>query len=127
MDNWQLWLWLALAGAAGTLSRYLLGGACHQMFGEAFPWGTFIINVLGSFAFGIVWALSAERNVLGPEIRTVVLIGFMGAFTTFSTLMFDSGQMLRDGQLLLCGANLLGQNALGLLGFFGGLRLGQSI
>src|SRR5689334_21872186 len=105
---------LAVAGAVGTLLRYALGGALQRWIGSDFPWGTLTVNALGCFLFGLVWMMAEERLLISGQTRFILLTGFMGAFTTFSTFAFETTGFLRDSQWLLAAANLLGQNALGL-------------
>lgn len=118
---------IALAGSLGTLARYGLGSLVHRLFGAVFPWGTVSVNMLGSFLFGLVWTLAAERMAISAEARIVILTGFMGAFTTFSTFMFETGELIRGGQWLLAGGNLLLQNIVGLAAVFGGIALARLI
>jgi CrcB protein len=122
---WQKLAWIALAGAAGTLSRYALGGLVQKYCGERFPWGTLAINASGCLLFGIVWGLAEERLVISPEARFIILTGFMGAYTTFSTFAFETGAMLRDSEWLLAAGNLLGQNVLGLVCIFLGFAISR--
>jgi len=123
----QKLLWLAVAGAIGTLSRYALAGFVQRLAGGVFPWGTLAVNGLGCFVFGVIWAMAGERLALGPELRTIVLVGFLGAFTTFSALISESGLLAMDSEWLWATANLLGQNVLGIVTFFLGLLLGRTI
>lgn len=116
---------LAAAGALGTLARFALGGAVHRFADAAFPWGTLAVNCAGCLLFGLVWALAEERLVIGGDTRLVLLVGFMGAFTTFSTYAFETGAMLRDAQWGLAVANVVAQNVLGVVAFFLGLALGR--
>jgi fluoride exporter len=118
---------IAIAGAIGTLARYALGGYIQRAFGTGFPWGTVTINLLGCFAFGAVFAAAQERNLISPELRTIILVGFMGAFTTFSTFIAESGQLLADRELLLGFANIALQVIAGLAVFYLGLGLGRVI
>lgn len=115
---WQRLLWITLAGAVGTLSRYGLSGLVQRLCGERFPWGTLAVNGLGCFLFGMVWALAEERLVISGDTRFIVLTGFMGAFTTFSTFTFETGTFLRASEWLLAATNLFGQNVLGLICVF---------
>ena len=124
---WQKLLWLAVAGVLGTLARYGLGGLVQRISGGEFPWGTVVVNLAGSFAFGVVWSLSQERMLISPEVRIIILVGFMGAFTTFSTFMFETSQLLRDGQWLLAMGNLLLQNVIGVVCLFAGLAVGRLV
>lgn len=122
---WQKWMWLAIAGALGTLARYGLGGLAQQLGRGEFPWGTLTVNVAGCLLFGVVWTAAEERGLLSPYARSMVLIGFMGAFTTFSTYMFETQQMLRDGEWLWAALNFTANNLLGWLGLWGGMVLGR--
>jgi CrcB protein len=115
--------WLALAGAMGTLFRYGLGGLVQRICGELLPWGTITVNALGCFLFGFVWTLAEDRLVISGETRFIILTGFMGAFTTFSSYTFETGELLRDSEWLLALSNLLVQNVVGLLLLFLGLSL----
>ena len=91
---------LAVAGAAGTLARYWLSGFVHRVCGASFPWGTLAVNVVGCLLFGFFWTLAEERMLISSQTRIVVLTGFMGAFTTFSTFAFETAQMLSDAEWL---------------------------
>jgi fluoride exporter len=119
--------WIALAGALGTLARYGLSGIVQRNLSAGFPWGTFVVNAAGCFLFGAIWALSAERFLINPEIRVIVLTGFMGAFTTFSTFMFESGQLMRDAEWMLVAANVGGQTVVGLIALFAGLAVARVV
>jgi len=118
---------LALAGAAGTLSRYWLSGAVHAVVGRLFPWGTMVVNTLGCLLFGLFFVLGEERFALRGETRTVVLVGFMGAFTTFSSLVFETDQYLREAQYGLAALNLAGECVLGFAALYVGMVLGRII
>jgi fluoride exporter len=120
-------VWIAIGGAGGALSRYLLDGAVSNIVRGAFPWGTFVINLSGSFALGLLFALATERGVLPREIRGPAMIGFLGAFTTFSTLMLESWRLAEDGAIGLALVNLGGSMALGVAALFVGLTLGRAI
>src|SRR4051794_31595105 len=76
---------IGIAGAAGTLVRYWLDGAISRRMG-GFPWGTFVVNVTGAFLVGLVFTALAERTTVEPWVRSSLTIGFLGAYTTFSTL-----------------------------------------
>lgn len=119
--------WLCVAGALGTLARYGLSGLVQRLHESDFPWGTLVVNGLGCFAFGVVWTLAEERLVIGGETRAIILIGFMGAFTTFSTYAFETSAMLRDAEWVLAAANALAQNVLGVAAFFLGVALGRAL
>lgn len=114
-------IWLAIAGALGTLSRYGLAGVAQRLLGERFPWGTLTVNAAGCFAFGLVWTLAEERLVISGQTRFIVLTGFMGAFTTFSTYAYETDILLRDSQWLMAASNILAHNVIGLAFMFLGL------
>ncbi len=118
---------IALAGALGTLARYGLSDIIQRVAGGNLPWGTIIVNIVGCFLFGMVWTLADERLVIGAETRLIVLGGFMGAFTTFSTFIFDTGGFVREAQWLLAGGNILLQTASGLAFLFIGLSAGRAL
>ena len=80
--------------------------------------GTLTINVLGCLLFGFVWSLADERMLISAQSRIVILTGFMGAFTTFSTFAFESVQLLRDGQFLAAAVNIVGQVLAGVAGLW---------
>ena len=124
---WQRLALLGIAGALGALARYGLAGLVQKRMGIEFPWGTFAVNILGTFLFGMIWTIAEEKALLSPESRTIILTGFVGAFTTYSTFMFESGALLRDGEWLQCSANILGQVAVGLLALFAGLAIGRLV
>ncbi len=115
-------LLLATAGALGTLARYGTGLLVERHATGFFPWPTLTVNMIGCFLFGAFYAFAEERTGWTGETRVIVLTGFMGAFTTYSTFAFDTANFLRESQWLLAAANILTQNILGvallLLGVF---------
>lgn len=115
-------LLFSLAGAAGSLARYGLSSAVNALLGSAFPWGIFITNVLGCFAFGCIWALSGIYHVFNDATRVILLTGFMGAFTTFSTFIFDAQTLLEGGHWAALALNVAGQILLGILALQWGIR-----
>ncbi len=120
-------LWLLLAGALGTGARALMSGVVQKAFGPRFPLGTASVNALGCLFFGLVWAYTEDRLKLSTEVRFIVLTGFMGAFTTFSTFAFESASLLQEARVGAALANVVAQNALGILCVFGGLALGRAL
>ena len=117
---------IAFAGSIGSVCRYAVQ-AFVDARGVSFPAGTFVVNMVGCLLFGVVWVLAQERGVIGPEMRIVLLSGFMGAFTTFSTLIFESGQLARGGAWPLFAANIGGQIVLGLALLGVGMMIGRTI
>ena len=117
---------LAVAGSLGTLARAGLGSLVQRALGPRFPLGTALVNLLGCFLFGLIWILGSERGRISPELRYVLLVGFMGAFTTFSSFVADSAELGAQGRPWAAVLNVVGQNGLGLLCFFLGVRLGRA-
>ncbi len=120
-------LLIALAGAAGTLARYWISGGVNRAAGIGFPWGTVTVNLLGCFLFGLVWIMAEERALIGPAARTVILIGFMGGLTTFSSLAGDTMGLLRDAQYLRAFGNVALQNIAGLALLWLGIVTGRAL
>src|SRR4029079_16152818 len=88
---------IALAGLTGTLLRYWLSGAVAKQYGETFPWGTMAVNLIGCLITGAVFFITEERLLISPTVRTVILIGLLGGFTTFSAYGLQTFTLLRDG------------------------------
>jgi fluoride exporter len=120
------WLLLAVFGAIGTVARAEVSALVQRLAGPLFPWGTVGVNLIGSLLFGVVWASTAGHARAG-DIRFFGLTGFMGAFTTFSTLMFDTEQLAEASRLGAAAGNLLLQNGAGLVCIVLGLALGRAL
>lgn len=118
-------LLIGLGGFAGAIARYLVDGVISERAGGAFPLGTLVINASGSFLLGLLFAMTAERAILPAEIRGPVLIGFIGAYTTFSTFMLESWRMVETGAVGLAVLNIAGSTAVGLLAVLAGLVIGR--
>ena len=106
---------VGLAGMAGTLLRYWLSGLLARRYGETFPWGTMAVNMIGCFAAGVVFQLTEERFLVDPAVRTVILIGLLGGFTTFSSYGLQTFLLLRDGEFGLAALNIATAHVVGLL------------
>jgi fluoride exporter len=119
--------WIAVGGAAGAVSRYLLQGWVDELAGGRFPWGTFVINISGSFALGLLFALAVDRAFLSPEVRVPLMVGFISAYTTFSTLMLESWRLVESGDLVFALANLAGSVVVGMIAVVAGLALGRAL
>ena len=118
---------VAIFGAAGAVSRYWLDGWVSDMTHGQFPWGTFVVNLLGAFALGIVVAVTTERLILSSDWRVALGIGYLGAFTTFSTYTYETVKLAEDGALGLALLNSVGLLALGLLAAVLGLAVGRTV
>ncbi|NIA13840.1 MAG: chromosome condensation protein CrcB [Nitrospiraceae bacterium] len=121
----QKLLLLAAAGGLGTLSRYGLAGLVQRLAGAEFPWGTWVINVLGCFIAGALATLFENRINITPDTRIVIMVGFVGAFTTFSTFMLETGRLFNDAEWLRAFGNLALHNVIGLAALFAGLAVGR--
>ncbi len=121
----QKFVWFAVAGGLGTLARYGLAGFVHRINGESSTWGTAIVNLTGCFVAGMIWMLFENRWTVSTEIRTLVLVGFMGAFTTFSALILETSELLRTAEWMRAGINLAIQNGVGFVALFAGASLGR--
>lgn len=106
----SLYLWLALGGAIGTLARFGVSGLVAQHFGNAFPWGTLVINVTGSFLIGFIATFTDTdgRFTLNSTARYFVMTGVLGGFTTFSSFSLQTLALAREGEWLRAGANSVG-------------------
>ena len=118
---------LASAGAVGALLRYSLVGVVQRLNNSDFPLGTLVVNVVGCFLAGFLWILFEHRWTIAPETRTVVMVGFLGAFTTFSSYILETNEFLRAAEWLWGGSNILLQNGLGLAAFLVGNALGRGL
>jgi fluoride exporter len=120
-------LWVGLGGFLGAIARYLVGGWVAARAGAIFPWGTFVINVSGSFVLGFFLAFAQDRPWVHPHARLMFAVGFIGAYTTFSTYSYESIQLMMDGQFALAAFNIIGSVALGLAAVFAGIALGSAV
>lgn len=116
---------IAVAGLVGTLLRYWLSGYVAKQHGETFPWGTMAVNLIGCLVTGAVFFVTEERLLLSPTVRTVILIGLLGGFTTFSSYGLQTFTLMRDGAYLLALANVVVSNTLGVFMVWLGYVLGR--
>lgn len=94
---WVKIAWVGLGGCFGAIARYLIGGWVQDWTGSGFPYGTLTVNTLGSFFLGFLGTLSIKSGAIPLEYRLLILTGFLGSLTTFSTFSFESFQLLKDG------------------------------
>jgi len=121
------WIWLLLGGITGTAARYFLAGAVYQRLGTNFPYGTLVVNLIGCFLIGFFSAIVDDKFILGPYSRVFLMIGFCGAFTTFSTYMLETGNLLKDGETIRALMNILVSTAVGFLAYRLGVIIGNFI
>ncbi|HEV7682408.1 MAG TPA: fluoride efflux transporter CrcB [Pyrinomonadaceae bacterium] len=118
-------IYIGLAGAVGTLLRYWLSESIAKRFGETFPTGTLIVNLIGCFLAGLLFNLMLSRYPMSPTARTVLLVGFLGGFTTFSAFGLQTFTLLREGELGLALFNIGVSNIGGLLMVWVGFSLAK--
>ncbi len=111
------YVWIALGGALGTIARALCAEAAARSFGDSFPWGILIINIVGSLVIGFFATLTGAggRLLVAPDARQFVMVGICGGFTTFSSFSLQTLNLLLDGYVLRAGANIVGSVVLCLL------------
>jgi CrcB protein len=98
---------IMLGGAFGAALRYLVSNGVYNLLGRDFPYGTLAVNLLGSFLMGILSVILLERNELDPLLKLAILVGFLGAFTTFSTFSMDTLALINEGALSRALLNML--------------------
>ena len=117
------YLVIGVGGFVGAIARYVLAVWIGQRWGRSFPLGTFVINVSGSFLIGLLMTILAERFTENPQWRLLLVVGFLGAYTTFSTFEYETGALLKDGEWLYAGVNVIGSVFVGFIA----LKLGEII
>ena len=120
-------LLVAIGGAIGSVARYLVGVGMTRMMGMSFPWGTLTVNIVGSFAIGILTELVARRFDASAELRLLIVVGFLGGFTTFSSFSLDTMTLVERGATLHAFVYVGASLVLALGAAFGGLLLGRSL
>lgn len=119
------YLIIGLGGFLGANARYLLGGWMAERYGTSFPYGTLVINVSGSFVIGFFLMLISERVIIHPHWRLFFAIGFLGAYTTFSTFSFETFALLQQRSFILAVANMVGSVVFGQLAVVAGMILAR--
>ena len=117
------YLIVGAGGFIGAIVRYILAMWIGQRWGRSFPLGTFVINITGSFLIGILMTIMTERIIENPQWRLFLVVGFLGAYTTFSTFEYETGTLLRDSEWLYAALNVIGSVIVG----FAALKLGEMI
>ena len=117
-------LMVAAGGALGAVLRYVLSGWAQELGGTRFPWGTLAVNVIGSFALGLLMATLLDHATTSPATRSFWTIGVLGAFTTFSTFSYETLALVSVGDWTAGAANVAANLGLGLAAAFLGLRIG---
>ena len=117
------YLMVIFGGAAGSLMRYLLGTAIMTRIGGRFPWGTVVINVTGSFLIGLIMTLLSDRLNPHPNWRLLLVVGFLGGYTTFSSFEWETFGLAQDGSRWLGLINVVGSVVLGYIAVWLGAAL----
>jgi CrcB protein len=120
MNNFLI---IGIGGFLGAVARYAIALWIGQKWGRSFPMGTFVINVSGSFLIGLLMVLFTERYLVNPQWRLLLVVGFLGAYTTFSTFEYETGSLLRDGEWMMAMLNVVGSVVAG----FVALKMGEVI
>jgi CrcB protein len=120
-------LLIGAGGFLGAIARYVIDGRVTAWTGGGLPWGTFAVNMTGSFVLGVLFALIVERAAMPADLRGPLLIGFLGSYTTFSTFALESWRMLEDGAWLYATVNLAGSVLVGVAAVIAGIAIGRAI
>ena len=118
---------IAGGGALGALGRFWVSTGAYRLLGRDFPWGTLAVNTLGSFLMGLLFVLFVERLAAGSELRAAVLVGFLGAFTTFSTFSMETLALIEEGYLGNAFLNMWVSLLVCLMACWVGVLLGRSL
>ena len=123
----QKYLLIALGGAAGSIARYWVGSTVSGRIGTKFPYGTFVINITACVIIGFALTFLSKRADLSPAWRYLVPIGFIGAYSTFSTYEWETLSTLRSGAFFLAALYAVGSLLLGLVAVWGGAVLADML
>lgn len=118
---------IACGGAFGALSRYFIIGIVTDWLGKDFPFGTLFVNVLGSFLIGILYVVVVLKMHVSPELKSILVVGFLGAFTTFSTFSLEAFNFINQGLLLSAVTYILSSVILCILAVWAGVSLAKLI
>lgn len=126
-----VYLWVAIGGAVGSMMRFGLGGLVSHKFGETFPFGTLTVNVAGSFIIGFLGAVTSPEGRMSPQSRVFAtqcfMTGLCGGFTTFSSFSLQTLNLMRDGEWLYAGGNVVFSVVLCLIAVWLGFMLGSML
>jgi CrcB protein len=120
-------LFIGIGGFFGAITRYGVSLWIGQQWGRSFPLGTFIVNISGCFFIGLLMSLLTERFMVNPQWRLFLIVGFLGAYTTFSTFGYETGELVKDSEWLIAGLNVVGSVFAGLAALKLGEILAKSI
>lgn len=118
---------IALGGALGAVSRFLLGNGLSRALGSALPYGTFVINIVGCFAMGLLMTIIVDREMIPAAWRLFLCVGFLGGFTTFSSFGYEALMLLTEGRMLAALAYAGGSVVLGLVAAAAGVLCARAV
>ena len=118
---------IALGGALGAVSRFLLGNAVSKAIGSALPYGTFVVNVIGCFAMGLLMTIIVDRELLPASWCLFLCVGLLGGFTTFSSFAYEGLMLLNEGRLLAVLTYVGGSVGLGLVATAAGVLCARAV
>ena len=118
---------VGVGGFIGAIARFWLGGYIGEKLGTRFPYGTFVINISGSFLVGLVMTLLTSKSYLNPNWRYLVPIGFIGAYTTFSAFEYETLRTIQDGQFMIASLNVVLSVVFGFIAVWAGVIMGRVI
>ena len=127
METLTNYLAVAVGGALGATLRYFIGGTVFARSLTPFPLATFVINVTGSFVIGFFLTLATERVNMSPHLRLAVAVGFVGAYTTFSTFEYETIRLVEEGRLIHALLNVVLSVAVGFVAVWGGIALARKL
>jgi CrcB protein len=127
LENYSRYLAVAIGGAIGAMLRFYLGGTALSRTAAPFPMATFIINVTGSFILGFFLTLVAEKVDLSPHVRLAVAVGFVGAYTTFSTFEYETARLMEEGDLMHAFLNVILSVVIGFAAVWAGIFSARKI
>lgn len=125
--SWRHFLIVGIGGFFGAAARYAVALWIGRRWGQSFPVGTFVVNVSGSFLFGLLMALSLERLMASIEWRLFLTVGFLGAYTTFSTFEYETGALLTDDRWLFAALNVAGSVVAGFVALKAGELMARAL
>ena len=123
----MIYLLVAVGGAAGSVMRLAVGRAAIGLLGPGTIWGTFFVNVTGSFALGFFLAWALQRGEISADLRAMIAIGLLGGYTTFSTLSYDTIRLLETGEIARAGMNIAASLVVGLAAAYAGVLAGRAL